>query len=583
MKIGGNTNLAADWGAFPDPSITQVRAGETLSQVALRVGVSLEDLQKANPQISDPNKLTPGLEIKMPASSTDQSAPSDNTEEPVSIASKFSESNLEASLMRSMLSSSPPNVVPANNSAVGSGGITQMPPVVTTPLQPEGYSDQYKQELTAGLRKTYNAAQHLGIKYDDIVSMLHTLAGNGPLTSQKMTDALHLFFMAKDLGPADRKLVGDSFRASHTDHAYVAALAKLVANPKFTNASTQTKKEWLESLHDLSKRPELQSLSSDEKSVVIQALASDPPPSADKITSTLDVLASAKNLSPADHNLFVDGLNRAGGDPAYAANLKKLIEDPKFKTLKPAEKTAVLSQTRNYADAGAVANIERLLHKDWFRGESLDNKQRSLKTIGRLSQYPMGDRKVIDNTLDKLLGANSPIKLEWKKYPVEKDGTTFGDMGDNVLRLNKAKIPAGNDSLPENDDTNHLALDTVPHEVNHHLNNDKVASTFHYFEAEYRAWYVGFKAEHGRVPNSQEAMEQRISWQLDPKSFYGKYAAVALKNPKEAQKFYHFLESVTGMKVDAKNWKSVVKSDPATWPNKGQAAAPVPSGNVDNH
>ena len=115
------------------------------------------------------------------------------------------------------------------------------------------------------------------------------------------------------------------------------------------------------------------------------------------------------------------------------------------------------------------------------------------------------------------------------------------------------------------------------------MNHDKVASTFHYFESEYRAWYVEFKAEHNRVPTSQEAMDQRISWQLNPKSFYGKYAASALKNPQEAQKFYHFLESMTGMKVDAKNWKTVVKSDPATWPNKGQAAAPVPSGNVDNH
>ena len=119
--------------------------------------------------------------------------------------------------------------------------------------------------------------------------------------------------------------------------------------------------------------------------------------------------------------------------------------------------------------------------------------------------------------------------------------------------------------------------------MNHHINNDKVASTFHYFEAEYRAWYIGFKAEHGRAPTNEEAMDQRISWQLNPDSVYGKYAAAALKNPKEAQKFYDFLGSVTGMKVDAKNWKAVVKSDPATWPDKGHSPAAAPSGNIDNH
>jgi hypothetical protein len=115
------------------------------------------------------------------------------------------------------------------------------------------------------------------------------------------------------------------------------------------------------------------------------------------------------------------------------------------------------------------------------------------------------------------------------------------------------------------------------------VNHDKVDNTFHYFESEYRAWFTEFKAEHGRVPTNQEAMEQRVSWQLSPDSFYGSYAAAAMKNPKEAEKFYHFLSEMTGMKVDAKNWKDVVKSDPATWPNKGEGAAPVPSGNLDNH
>ena len=118
-------------------------------------------------------------------------------------------------------------------------------------------------------------------------------------------------------------------------------------------------------------------------------------------------------------------------------------------------------------------------------------------------------------------------------------------------------------------------------EVNHNINGDKVAKTYKYFEAEYRAWYVGFKAENGREPTNQEAMEQRLSWQLNPDSFYGKYAKEALKDPKEAQKFYDMLSTMSGQKVDAKNWETVIKSDASTWPDAAKPA-PVPSGNITN-
>ena len=49
MKIGSNA-LAADWEGSPDPNVAQVRPGESLSQIAARLGISPEDLQKANPR-----------------------------------------------------------------------------------------------------------------------------------------------------------------------------------------------------------------------------------------------------------------------------------------------------------------------------------------------------------------------------------------------------------------------------------------------------------------------------------------------------------------------------------------------------
>ena len=110
MKIGGSTNLAPDWGDYQDRPVDQVRPGETLALVASRLGVSLADLQKANPQITDPSKLVPGSEIKIPSSKTSGAAEIEDGEDPVSASSKYAERNLEGTLMRSALSSvSTPN------------------------------------------------------------------------------------------------------------------------------------------------------------------------------------------------------------------------------------------------------------------------------------------------------------------------------------------------------------------------------------------------------------------------------------------------------------------------------------------
>ncbi len=224
--------------------------------------------------------------------------------------------------------------------------------------------------------------------------------------------------------------------------------------------------------------------------------------------------------------------------------------------------------------------MDRLVQKDWFRSQDLGDKQRSLKMVAYLSQYDAGDRKIVDNTLNKFLDPKSDFKLEWKNYKAGK-GTTYGEADEKTLWLNRGIMAADNGKMVENAQTKHLVLSTTPHEVNHLLNKDKVASTYKYFEAEYRAWYVGFKAQHGRAPTNKEAMEQRISWQLNKDSFYGKYANEALKDPKEAQKFYNLLSQMSGQKVDASNWKTVIASDPSTWAKPGDPA-PVPAGNLDN-
>jgi len=338
-------------------------------------------------------------------------------------------------------------------------------------------------------------------------------------------------------------------------------------------------------LAPLNDNADFKALSADDQKLVKNTLTANPPVTPDKISKTLDLLGSAKGLSAGDHKLVMDAFKASKSNPAYAANLKQLLDDPKFKALNDDAKTAVLSQAKNYPDASAVKNIDRMLQKDWFNNQSLEDKQRSLKVIGRVSSYSGGDQTIYQNTLDKFIGTNSKYKLDWQSLHADA-GTTFGeaDEPNKALILNKDLVSADNDKMVENGNTNHMALNTLPHEVNHLMNGDKVENNFKYFQAEYRAWYVGFKAEHGRAPTNQEAMQQRIQWQLDPDSFYGKTAKEALKDPDEAKKFFEFLGKMTGKTVDASNWKDVVASNPANWPDhKNSADAPAPEGNSDNH
>ncbi len=381
------------------------------------------------------------------------------------------------------------------------------------------------------------------------------------------------------------------------DPGKIDNLTKLATSPGFEQLSNVEQKKMMgalakspddaklaEGLGKLAGSPAFRGSSDAVKNSVVDTLSANPPLTDEKLNSTTGLIGSPgfTKLSDADKALVTDGLKGAKANPAYADNVKTLVNDPKFQALKPEEKTAVLSQVKNYPDARSVANVDRLIQKDWFTSQDLGDKQRSLKMVSYLSQYDAGDRKVVDNTLEKFLGAKSDYKLEWKEYKDKAGSTTFGEADGKTLWLNKGIMAADNNKMVVNENTKHLVLSTTPHEVNHLLNGDKVANTYKYFEAEYRAWYVGFKAENGREPTNQEAMEQRISWQLNPDSFYGKYAGEALKDPKEATKFYDFMSKMTGQKVDAGNWKTVIATNPSTWKDPG-GKAPVPGGNIDNH
>jgi peptidoglycan hydrolase-like protein with peptidoglycan-binding domain len=431
------------------------------------------------------------------------------------------------------------------------------------------------------------------------------------------------------LSPDSQELARNVVISADRDGASSTPLLTLLADPSFGKTGDQAKYRMLEALADrprdpqsrelrrpdtelvaqytrLAGRPEFQKLDpSIQAAMVNQITAAARPPAASPGTdpqrlfqtkvdnlTRLATDASFGKLAPDDQRL---ALRAVAFDPSNAklgGAVRSLLRSPDFESLKPAEKTAALHQVANYPDDRAINNIERTLAKDWFRGQDLDDKQRSLKTIADLSSNQQGNRTIIDNTLEHLLGDNSDISLKWAKLTPDR---TFGegDASTRTITLNPQYVPQGNDRVPDNDDAKHLTRHTVAHEVNHILNNDVPRpSSFQHFELEYRAWAVGFKAEHGHWPTNKEAME-RVRHELTANDGGYKDIKGAGSKAGDAMAIFRFLSQMTGRQVNAGNLDDILKSNPDNWVNwsrdpdehgmkQSDRPAPLADGNIDN-
>ena len=59
----------------PTPQVYIVKKGDTMSKIASRFGVTIEEIMAVNPEIKDPNKISLGQEIIIPAKSSDGASP----------------------------------------------------------------------------------------------------------------------------------------------------------------------------------------------------------------------------------------------------------------------------------------------------------------------------------------------------------------------------------------------------------------------------------------------------------------------------------------------------------------------------
>lgn len=298
-----------------------------------------------------------------------------------------------------------------------------------------------------------------------------------------------------------------------------------------------------------------------------------------------------KALPASDQTLVRDAISqRKPGDLAVAQNLRALIEDPKFATLSADEKTAVLSQVKNYPDSRSISNIERLLQKDWFTHFDLGDKQRTLKAIAFMSQNDAGDPAVNRNTLDRVLSPDSSYVFAWDSSfngTLHGNGGLYGTADGTKITFNSNMVNAGNDPLIETPNSRHVVLHTIAHEVNHNVNGDHPSNTYNYLEQEYRAYYVGFKAEHGRPPTNAESMER---WRNEINGAYSARSQAAINGSEtEARKFAEELSRITGQPIpanashdDLKNFIQDQVNLPVSRYADPSGAAPVPPGNLTN-
>lgn len=418
------------------------------------------------------------------------------------------------------------------------------------------------------------------ISNDDIVAALAD-----PGVPQDLKDTLNLLLAAPE-GSKDLHQTLQGFTQEE-----VAAASELAKLPQYQALSGEDKRlvagAVRDSGGDLGTNTKLRELLGSER---FQKM------SPEQRTAALNEIALVetpefKALPASDQALVRDAVaNRKSGDLKVAQNIRALLEDPKFAALSADEKTAVLSQVKNYPDSRSIANIERLLQKDWFTKFDLADKQRTLKAIAFMSQNDAGDPEVNRNTLDRVLDPASDYVFKWDASfsgDLNSQGGLYGTADGKNITFNANMVNAGNDPLIETYNSRHVVLHTIAHEVNHNVNGDKVANTYQYLEQEYRAFYTGFKAEFGHPPTNADAMDR---WRNEINGAYSARSQAAINGSEtEARKFAEELSKITGQPIPANASHDDLKQfiqDQLNLPVSKYAdpngAAPVPPGNLTN-
>ncbi len=335
-----------------------------------------------------------------------------------------------------------------------------------------------------------------------------------------------------------------------------------------------------QALKDLEGTREFQKLDPAVQQQLSRSLSASSPVTAAKLEAAKALIGSDdfRALSSTNQKLAIETLQRGGFNPTLGKSLAGLMHASGFRSAKEADQTSMLSQARNYPNTASIGNLERLVGKQWFAAQSHEDKQRSLKTIAYMSQPNRGDRTILNNTLEKLLGPDAKLDIEWADLQGLKAGHAVDS---DTLQLEKGNVPA-NDS-PGAPGLDYLANNIVPHEVNHLLSNYTVENNYKFVENEYRGWYVGFQAQNNRPPTRAEAAEYWKRSYIDGAAtgIYGGTASGVRLGP-EAGKMNDLVSKSIGVRVDPSNFYDVLTGYAKNGSNTPYELAPPPPGNVDN-
>jgi|SRR5215470_11942915 len=318
------------------------------------------------------------------------------------------------------------------------------------------------------------------------------------------------------------------------DDIFREGLLSLTASASF---SARPLNEKIKALRDLDKfassgiyrGTDAKHVSENDKRQFLEALRIDP-------SITLGSLKSRDGITATELKLQADvhaGLrNDAAGDA-----FNKLVTSSDFMHLKSDTRIAVLSQISNYPDTRSIENLERLASRSWFQNASLGDQQRSAKIIAFDSQDSTGDTTIINNTLHFVL-TNDHTNLTWVDMPGIGGRAVSETNGISLIHLSRFLVPNGNGFAGPYDKRMENIL---AHEVNHLLNGAEVDSSYRYFMDEYRAWYVGFKAENGRTPSQIECLDQIRLLITSTRGAYGKIGDAFRNNGSdESNNIIHF-------------------------------------------
>lgn len=276
------------------------------------------------------------------------------------------------------------------------------------------------------------------------------------------------------------------------------------------------------------------------------------------------------------------------GNDAATKAFNKLVQSSDYRALPDSARVALLSQVKNYPDARSVSNLQLLASRQWFKGASLSDQQRSAKLVAFASQDSTGNTQIINNALHFVL-SNSGLTMNWGDFEQQGDNVTFGthlkdENGDNIT-LNRQFVPDGDGFLPATANAKHVSEETLAHEVNHDLNNDQNNVSYRYFMGEYRAWYVGFQASHGRPPNQQECFV-RAQYLVQAGSYSTIKDAFDATKSDDSKKIVRFIARINGEDPDKATSGSVLNPNDLSTTGTGlapEAATPEDPNNLDDH